>query len=249
MADRLLDRQRALLDYLTSASGIFGDGAPTGALRGLDAASLRLEAKFSYEKRMRKIAAVFPKTFERLGRDRDAILRAFVAACPPAEIGRLANARQFHDFLAARWRHTAPALPYLPDLAACELACATAIAAMRDPESRPGLGCSNIHGIRRSPGVVLLRCSYDVAPIFAPADATRARTAAPRRRDTRLAVTMPPGAERPRVVETPPSVFDLLGALDDWTDPAAFGGNGEVLVTMLRRQGLLEVCHGGHAHR
>src|SRR5262245_24087786 len=54
MAKRLLDRQISLLDYLTSGAAIFGDkrrAALDPALQGLDVGLLRLEARFSYEKR------------------------------------------------------------------------------------------------------------------------------------------------------------------------------------------------------
>jgi hypothetical protein len=88
MAERLLDRQISLLDYLTSGAAIFGDKR-RAALVGL----LRLEARFSYEKRMEKIVAVFPNTFELLGADQAAIVREFVRTCPPMDIGHLINAR------------------------------------------------------------------------------------------------------------------------------------------------------------
>ena len=71
MAKRLLDRQAKLLAYLTSGEAIFGDksGVPIDpALQGIDRALLHVEARFSHEKRMEKIAAVFPKTFALLGR-------------------------------------------------------------------------------------------------------------------------------------------------------------------------------------
>jgi hypothetical protein len=76
----------------------------------MDPRLLCLEARFSHEKRMAKIVTVFPKTFRLLGADRaaivrEAIVREFVAACPPTDITRIENARQFHDFLCARWRH------------------------------------------------------------------------------------------------------------------------------------------------
>src|SRR5262245_27702226 len=99
MAGRLLDRQARLLEYLTSGGAIFRDqrAAPLDAsLQGIDRRLLDLEARFSHEKRMEKIEAVFPMTFALLGADRDAIVRAFVKACPPLDIRRLENARQFH---------------------------------------------------------------------------------------------------------------------------------------------------------
>src|SRR5712691_10218497 len=66
MPARLLQRQISLLEYLTSADAIFGEGAdapPVPDLQGFDPAPLRLEACFSHEKRMEKIIAAFPRTF------------------------------------------------------------------------------------------------------------------------------------------------------------------------------------------
>jgi len=40
------------------------------------------DAQFSYAKRMEKITAVLPRTFELLDTDRDAHVRAFVEGCP-----------------------------------------------------------------------------------------------------------------------------------------------------------------------
>src|SRR4051794_29296384 len=116
MVDRLLDRQISLLEYLTSSNAIFGnriDSALDLADDLADWASSRalldLEARFSYEKRMHKITAVFPRTFELLGEHRAEIVREFVRACPPTDIDRLDNARQFRAFLLARERE--PTLP------------------------------------------------------------------------------------------------------------------------------------------
>ena len=113
MADRLLERQTRLVEHLTSSAGIFG--AVRGisndpALHGLDLALLHLEARFSHEKRMQKIEWVLTRTLALLGRQRDPIIRAFAAACPPTSISWLENARQLHDFLKARWRCEAPAV-------------------------------------------------------------------------------------------------------------------------------------------
>ena len=244
MAKRLLDRQISLLDYLTSGAAIFGDkrrAALDPELQGLDVGLLRLEARFSYEKRMEKIVGVFPHTFELLGHDQAAIVREFVRTCPPVDIGHLTNARQFHDFLSARWRRRRPKPPYLPDVAACELACATVGAAVDADLRETADGRKGVPpgAIRRKQGVVLLRCRYDVRPIFEGGSAR----AVPEKRDTALAVAIMPGAARPQVFELPAAIYDLLAALDDWSDPAALHatpGSAE-LVRELARHGLLEV--------
>ena len=122
MTDRLLDRQAELLAYLTSAPAIFADRDARGVPDGMDRGLLDLEARFSYQKRMEKIAAVLPRTLELLRPDLDRIVREFVETCPPVEIGRLANARQFHDFLAGHPHRLGRAPSYVLDLASCELA-------------------------------------------------------------------------------------------------------------------------------
>ena len=244
MTKRLLDRQISLLDYLTSGAAIFGDkrrAALDPALQGLDVGLLRLEARFSYEKRMEKIVGVFPNTFELLGHDQTAIVREFVRTCPPADIGHLSNARQFHDFLSARWRRRRPRPAYLPDVATCELACATVGAAIEANPHEEGNGRKRVPqgAIRRRQSVVLLRCRYDVRPIFEGGSPGTV----PAKRDTPLAVAVVPGTTRPQVYELPATIFDLLAALDHWSDPAALRstpGSTEV-VDELARHGLIEV--------
>jgi hypothetical protein len=239
---RLLDRQVSLLEYLTSSNAIFG-GEPSTfldqSLQGIDRRLLRLEARFSHEKRMEKISAVFVRTFELLGPDRAAIVREFTAACPPIDISRLENARQFYDFLCARWRRQPLKPPHLRDVAACEFACARARAGANDREMESVHGRHFRQGdFRRHPGVVLQRCAYDIQPIFEGASA-----AAPVQRDTPLAIAMPPDAEHPKVFELLPVAFDLLATLDGWTGRAALGATPELdeLIGELANCGLVEV--------
>jgi hypothetical protein len=249
MAGRLFDRQVSLLEYLTSGTAIFGgkvDSALERSVRGFDRDMLRLEARFSYRKRMEKILAAFPKTFALLGGEQDLIVQEivqeFVETCPPVDISRLVNARQFHDFLSGRWQRTPPAPPYLPDVAACELACATVRVDVdeRGPATVPDEGKPPRKHIRRRPGVILLRCRFDIRPIFE----TDAADCDPPERDTPLVVAMAPRTPQPQVSELPPVIFDLLAALDDWTDPAELGGTAELkaVIRELAEHGLLEVA-------
>jgi hypothetical protein len=244
---RLLDRQARLLDYLTSRGAIFGEGgdAPLDhALRGMDPRLLRLEACFSHEKRMAKIIAVFPKTFLLLGADRaaifrESIVREFVAACPPTDITRIENARQFHDFLCAGWRRQPLEPPYLRDVAACEFAIAKVRVGARVQELEPRGEHAPRDGIRRHPGVALLHCAYDIRPIF-EADSGQAT---PVERDTPLAIAMPPDGLHPKVFEVLPVVYDVLAAIDDWTDRSTLGATPEAdgLIGDLAAHGLIEV--------
>jgi hypothetical protein len=231
-----------LLEYLTSSGAIFGDekdALPDHALRGIDPRMLHLEARFSHEKRMEKIIAVFPETFRLLGADRVAIVREFVEAWPPTAITRVENASQFYDFLCARWRHQPSEPPYLCDVAACEFACAKVrVGAARASKARAEHAPQG--RIRRHPDVALLRCVYDIRSIFE----TGSGHAAPAERDTPLAIAMPPDAVHPKVFEVLPLVFDVLAALDDWTSRSALGATPEVagLVRDLVEHRLVEVC-------
>jgi len=241
MAKRLLDRQVALAEYMTSAAAIFRDQSETSmvpALQGIDCGLLQVEARFSYAKRMEKVTAVLPKTFELMGARQAQIVREFIASCPPTSISRLANARQFHDFLASR-ESCDP--PYLCDVAACEIAYAEVDAADHDDgllhaERQPSTAQ---RGVRRCPAVVLLQCAYDVRSIFE----VGAGTAAPAKRKTELVVAQPPAEGHPRVFEVPSAVFALLRALDDWTDPLAVEVSPELtrLLDDLAQHGLIEV--------
>jgi hypothetical protein len=79
MAARLLDRQHSLIVYLTSGEAIFGDQQQKPAepsLQGINPGLLHLEARFSHEKRMDKIAGVFARTLSLLGNERTAIEHA-----------------------------------------------------------------------------------------------------------------------------------------------------------------------------
>jgi hypothetical protein len=209
----------------------------------IDSSLLHLEARFSHEKRMEKIVAVFSRTLELIGGERASIVRAFAEACPPVAIGRLENARQFHNFLSTRWRREPPKLRYLPDLAVCELAFAEA-RNRSDPKQPVGgvpIGRNRIApllAVRRSSGVVLVRCGYDIRAIFA----TGIRHA-PAKRHIALAIATPSGAADPHIFELDYAIFDLVAALNDWTERRVFGETleAEELIANLAAHGLLEL--------
>ena len=241
MPSRLLDRQVKLLEHLTSGAAIFGgdasiDQAPPA---GIDGGLLHLEARFSHEKRMAKIEWVLTRTLDLLGSAKAGIIRDFVEACPPASSSRLENARQFYDFLSARWLSEAPEPPYLPDIAAYELAYAAvragesdALAAAEDGSLPPG-------AIRRHPDVVLLRCDYDIRPTLEGL----ADEPDPPRRETLIAVAMAPGTDDPLVSELSSDLFELLEMLDVFADPAIFEDTPglDKLIAGLAARGLIEV--------
>jgi len=239
MSTRLLDLQTSLLEYLTSAAAIFGDRpvSPEHDLHGVDTGRLRLEARFSFDKRVAKISSVFPRTFAVFTGDWAPVLREFVDAQPPVDIGRLRNAQQFFDFLSQRLDNAQMEPPWLLDVAACELACAQVRAHAEVGESAiadivPG-------SVRCRPGAVLLRCTHDVRSVFED----RAGDGAGVKRPTLLVVFILPHVDRVQICDVGREVFDLLSACRQWTDPATLGlvrGSDE-LVSDLAGRGLLEV--------
>jgi len=241
MAKPLLERQVSLVEHMTSGTAIFGGGGGSAPdLEGIDRALLRVEARFSYAKRMGKITAVLPRTFELLG-SADAHVRAFAESCPPTTLSRLENACQFHRFLVSCWKYEAPDPPYIGDVAALEIACAKVDADPEHDSSDRATGADQARRghIRRCPNVILLPCTYDVQPIFEPGS----EKAAPAKRDTPLVVAMPPGAEGPQVFQVVPAIFDLLAALNDWTNPQGLDIEPDFakLVADLAARGLVEV--------
>jgi hypothetical protein len=246
MTRRLLDRQSSLIHYLTSGAAIFNDAelqSVEPALQGIDRRLLGIEARFSFAKRMDKIAAVFPRTFDLLGARREMLVKEFVEACPPFDIGRLENARQFFDFLTARRRREPPAPPHLPDVAACELAFAAARINVEDrsPVEKNRPGGARLPQVRRSPAVVLLRTTHDIRPLFE--DASDAGP--PIARDVPLAIVAQASADHPKIFELAPEVFDLLGSLGEWVDQALLDESEDAgeLITDLAAAGLVEIRH------
>ncbi|SRR5712691_505814 len=229
MVNRLLQRQTSLLEYLSSPAAIFGNEAhvPSGpALQGIDPGLLRLEARFACNLRIKKIIAVFPRTFEIFGDERALILHEFVATSRPTSTNSLVNAREFYDFLLARWRHEPAEPAYLPEVAACELSMADVrhMAEERDKAPEAAASERSKRRIRRRCGVVPLRCAYDIRSIIEAG----LGEVAPARRDTSLVVALPAGSRDAIIVEVAPAAFDLLVRLDDWIDPGALGGIDEL---------------------
>ena len=238
---RLLERQTALLAYLTSPAAIFGGrrGRMDARLAGVDRGRLHLEARFSHAKRMEKIRGALPQTFELLGPSLSRAVREFAAVCPPDDISRLHNARQFHEFLRRRWTRRSTRRPYVADVAACELALAEARRFAEDEAAPPARAVGGrVARIRRRPGVVLVRCRYDIRPVFEGGSARIAR------RPTFLAVAVPLGGEEPAVSALAPPVFKLLAALDSPRKGTDIGrtAEAEALVDTLTATGLVELC-------
>jgi hypothetical protein len=188
---------------------------------------------------MEKISVVFPLTFEILGAGREKLTREFVETCPPFDIDRLKNARQFFDFLTARWTREALELPYLPDVAACELEFATArkasIGQVSARQTLPAL--PSRPEVRRAPGVALLRAHYDIRPLFEGSSIAKT----PPARDVPLVIVA--RMTHPDIFELTPELFDLLVSLNDWEDRSLFGAceDAEQLMVELAGVGLIEM--------
>jgi hypothetical protein len=243
MASRLLDRQVRLLDYLSSAAALFGDQADAPvdpALQGIDRGLLRLEARFACNRRLEKIVAAFPRTFEILGADQRLILREFVEVSRPTAASTLANAREFYEFLSARWRREPPKPAHLPDVAACELTMVEVRNTVGDREEPPNKGESDgrKRNIRRRRGVIALRCAHDIRSVFEGASGE----VVPPKCDAAFVVTLPRGSREVRILQVAPVAFDLLARLDDWVDPRTLGAIGELenLVSYLAAHELIE---------
>ena len=229
---RLIDRQTNLLRHLTSQAFIFGtedlgSAALDPDLHGMDVRRLRLEAEFSYSKRVKKLRQTFERTANLLGRRFPEVVRDFAAACPPRSYERYPDAKRFFDHFLERWARRPPTPAWAADVAAVELALARARtfrpedmereAAAERPDRSP-------RPLRRThPCAVLVRCAHDVRPLF---ESARSREKV-RPRPLRLAVLASRGRRRPAVMELPPEAFALLEEAAEWPPEPAAAGEGE----------------------
>jgi len=239
MVEALLDKQHLLLEYLTSRHAIFDEKDRTAQPASMpEPGLLRREARFSFEKRMGKIATILPRTIAIVEKNGSDLPCQFAEGCPPTEISQVVNCQQFCDFLRARARCGRLDPPYLADVAACELAFAQ-VRPMGDKLNSINAENGQYRQFRRHPNAVFLSCSYDVRTVFQDAgDATF-----PKRRDNFLAIAIPPDKEGPEVFEIAAVLFDLLGRCGAWTDTAALYAviNQVQPIHDLAKNGLIEV--------
>ena len=217
---RLIDVQTHLLRHLTSPALIFGtpdiqSAARDPEIQGMDLARLRLEAEFSYNKRMMRIRQTFERTATLLGHGFSALTRDYAAACPPLTYERYPDAERFFERFLAPGPHEPPQPPWAADVAAIELALARArtlrpasmegeVLAARPPA--PGFW------YRTHPCAGLVKCRYDVRALFEPA-----RSRAPvTERMVHMVVLATKGRRRPKVLELAPEAFALLEASREW---------------------------------
>lgn len=220
MSSMLLEKQIALLQHFTSSAAIFDRNRAAyanSALVGFSGERLLLEARFSHKKRMAKIIGFFPRTVTILQDESTEFVRDFVDAFPATTTSRSANASEFFQFLRLHCRCKRTLPEFIVDVASCELA--SAQVHHGPPPSKASSRPIARGAVRRHRRAALLRCDYDVQPIFAmPSRRTVSK------RDTFLGISLPASVQGPSVFEMSHLTFELLTALDDWTHPNAMVG-------------------------
>ncbi len=250
---RLLDRQTALLRHLTSEAFIFGGPALEALakdpdLRDMNIGQLRLEAEFSYSKRMKRIREGFSRTATLFGSRFEAVTRGFAAACPPQTYERYPDARAFYEYFMTDWADDPTVPAWAGDVASVEVALAQA-RTLRPRRARADAlaACPAdpplLH-YRRHPCVLPARCRHDVRPLFDPGQSGRPVE----ERDVPLAIFAAAGRP-PEIVELSPEAFDLLERAHDWshfTSETGSTGNERpsTLIGALAAQGMMLVRDG-----
>ena len=255
---RLIDRQTALLRHMTSSAFIFGteeleSAARDPDLEGMDIRRLRLEAEFSYNKRMKKIRKTFERTANLLGQQFSGIARKYASTHPPETYQRYPDAKSFFDYFLENWALTPSVPAWAGDVAAIELALSRARTfrptameseALAECPKQPGSSWYRAH-----PCASLIRCAHDVRPLFEPSRSGEAVE----RRQVHVVVLASPGRRRPAIMELAPEAFELMERAAEWTplapepvsDSAAVAD--KALIEHLVGQGLVLVrTHDAH---
>ena len=245
---RLIDRQTVLLRHMTSPAFIFGteeleSAARDPQLEGMDLGRLRLEAEFSYNKRIGKIRQSFERTATVLGQEFSAIARDYASTHRPETYQRYPDAKSFFDYFLRNWAHRPSTPAWAADVATVELALARARtlrpASMEDEALA---GCPENPGsswYRTHPCTLLIGCAHDVRPLFEPARSGEAVE----RRQVHVAVLAPRRRRRSLVMEVAPEAFALMERAVEWTrlDPEAVSNADKALVEHLAGQSLVLV--------
>ncbi len=211
-----------LLRHMTSAAFIFGTEKLESAARdpyldGMDIGRLRLEAEFSYNKRISKIRQTFERTAALLGHGFLAITRDYASTHPPETYQRYPDAKSFFDHFLQNWAHKPTTPAWAADVAAVELALSRArILRPTAMEGEALAGCPKQPGsswYRAHPCALLVHCGHDVRPLFEPARSGEAVE----RRQVHVAVLATPGRRRPAIMELAPEAFELMEGSREWT--------------------------------
>lgn len=238
---RLIDTQTRLLRHLTSPAFIFGAGnlGSSGLepdLQGMDIRRLRLEAEFSCNKRMKRIRQTFERTATLLGHGFSRLLRDYASACPPTTYERYPDARGFLEHFMERSAKEPPRPAWAADVAAIELALAgarTLRPTAMESEALAGRPQPSVAlWYRTHPCAVLLRCGYDVRPLFEPG-----RSGDPvAQRPVCLAVLASRGRRQPMVLELAPETLALLEGSMEWSPlaPEEAGSDDNTRVALIK---------------
>ena len=243
-----MKRQTHLLRHLTSEAFIFGTGGLSAAagdpdLRGVDIGRLRLEAEFSYNKRIKRIRQTFERTAALLGHGFSAITREFAALHPPETYERHPDAQRFFDhFMGTLGSQTVHA----------------SLGRGRGGRGVDPVPCPDApahdHGSRRPwRNARASRPLSAIAPIHAPCWCVAGTTCVPlfepgrsgapvTQRQVCLAVLASRGRRRPTVMELAPEAFALLERSTEWSAPEPAV---EAMARDLAAQGLVLAC-GNH---
>lgn len=223
----LLERQTALLSYLTDPRQY--DRKPEAdGLFGIDPYRLRLEGRFSLEKRAGKLLAVFPRSFEAMRKTPGADLKSFATACPPFSITRYDNGAQFLGFVRGLWETNPPEPRWLPDLAALELAMSkVAQIDPSDDEDAPAVEEGAYFRLRT--GVEFLTVQFDIRPLLANPEADLS----PEKRQVFLVIAPPAVSGPPRIFELKQQPFEFLNALQGWTALAGVGAFAALVAALI----------------
>ena len=249
---RLIDRQTGLLRHLTGEAFMFGTRDLAAAaldpdLRGMDIPRLRLEAELSFAKRTDRIRETFARTASVYGSRFTGMVREFAVACPPRTYERHPDARDFFDWLEERCADDPSVPAWTVDVARIEIALARA-RTFRPSEAeedtlagRPNDGSCAWYCTH--PCVALVRCRFDVAPLFLPGRSGEDIV----RRDLPLAVLASRHRRHPEIMEIVPEAFALLDRSSAWSRLGLETASSEdastrALVMDLSAQGLMLTC-------
>ena len=214
---KLIDFQNEVLAALTDPD-VFARRAASHEVRlphGVDIDKVRVVGRLAFSKRIRKIKAVLPWTFHHLRGNVSLLLEDFGRKYPPHSASRYDNAAQFTTYLGEDAGQLLSTWPFLPDLAACELAIAQAqqvvapsAARYRHTTWRPDAL------IRRAPHLGMVRCRFDVQRLLSgePREPSTVE-----KRPVSLLVLPPTDVAQVRVFEVSPDIYQLLADLHEWS--------------------------------
>ena len=219
---RLIDRQTGLLRHLTGEAFMFGTSGLAAAaldpdLQGMDIARLRLEAEFSFAKRTGRIRETFARTASMYGSRFTGMLREFAVACPPRTYERYPDAQDFFDWFEERCADEPSVPAWTADVARIEIALARARTFRPSEVEEEALarlrGDAASVWYRVHPCVALVRCRYDVGPLFVPERSGEDIV----RRDLPLAMRASRHRRQPEIMEILHEAFTLLERSSTWT--------------------------------